>query len=173
MTMCRKETAAMLPEPRPDFFTVGLWQLQIVQRFTPEELKTSFRVDRWEGLELRLHLKQEHQPVRVPLIAVLTDEAGEMQVARVELQAGFLAGLAAGAGIGGFTLVRVQFAAARTPAAAIRFLSAFEQEDFIALIETVEQCGDLVRQLHAVSETGTDASRKTPEAPEAPRRGDQ
>ena len=156
----------MLPEPRPDFFTVGLRLFQTVQRPTRKELKTPFRMDGREGFELRLYLKQEHKPVRVALITVLADKAGEMQVAWLKVQAGFFAGLAAGAGIGGFAFVRVQFAAARTPETAIRLLGAFEQEDFIALVEAVEQRGDFVGQLHAASETGTGNSRKKPETPQ-------
>ena len=86
--------------------------------------------------------------MRLALIAVFADEAGEVQIARLELQTGFLARFATGAGVGGFAFVRVQFAAARTPEAAIRLLRAFEQEDFVALVEAVEQGGDFVGQLH-------------------------
>lgn len=92
--------------------------------------------------------------MRLPLVAVFADEAGQMQVARLKLLAGFLARLATGAGVGRFAVVRVQLAAARTPETAIRLLRAFEQEDFLALVEAVEQGGDFVRQLHARSETG-------------------
>lgn len=81
----------------------------------------------------------------VALIAVFADEAGEMQVARREMLAGFFERFAAGAGIGGFAFVRVKFAAAGTPKASIGLLGAFKQEDFVPLVEAVEQGGDFVR----------------------------
>ena len=98
--------------------------------------------------------------MRLALETMFADEAGEVQIARGELLPGFLECFAAGAGVGRFTFIRVQLAAARTPQTAIRFLCAFEQEDFIALVEAVEQRGDFVGQLHARSEAGADAGGK-------------
>ena len=98
--------------------------------------------------------------MRLALETVFADEAGEVQIARGELLSGFLVRFATGTGVGRFTFIRVQLAAARTPQTAIRFLCAFEQKDFIALIETVEQRGDFVGQLHARSEAGADARGK-------------
>jgi len=69
-----------------------------------------------------------------------------MQIGWREFEAGFLAGLAAGAGVGGFAAIHFQFAAAGAPETAVGFLRAFEQQDFLLLAETVEQGGDLVGQ---------------------------
>lgn len=157
-----EEAAAVLPEPGPDFFPVGLRELQTVQRGAREELKATLGMDRWQRLESGLHLEQEHEPMGLPLVAVFADEPGEVQIARGELLAGFLAGLAAGAGVRGFALVRMQFPAAGTPEATIRLLRAFEQEDFVAFVKTVEQRGDLVGQFHAASE-----AQRQPRSPAA------
>lgn len=145
MAMRGKETAAMLPEPRPDAFTVGLRNVQAVQCGAREELKTPFAHRRREFFELRLQLKQEHEPVSLPLETMFAEEAGEMEVRPKKLLAEFLVRLARRTGVGGFTFVRVQLAAARTPEAAIRLLRAFEQEDFISLIKAIQQRGDFVR----------------------------
>jgi hypothetical protein len=56
--------------------------------------------------------------------------------------------LAAGAGVGRFAKVHFQFAATRTPQAAIRLLRAFEQKNFRLLVEAVKQRGDFVGQNH-------------------------
>ena len=160
MAMRGEEAAAMLPEPWPDFFAICLRQFQIVQRLACEELKPAFLVDGRKRLQLWLHLEQKHQPVSLALETMFADEAGEMQITRGELLAGFLVCLATSASVGRFAFVRVQLAAARTPQAAIRFLCAFEQEDFISLVEAVEQRGDFVGQLHARSEAGADARGK-------------
>jgi hypothetical protein len=77
----------------------------------------------------------------------------KMEIGRQKFQPQFLVRLARGTGIGRFPFLRVQFAAARTPEPAIRLLRAFKQEDFIALIEAIEQRRDFVRQLHVRSET--------------------
>jgi hypothetical protein len=47
MAMRGEEAAAMLPEPRPDFFMIRLWQFQIIQRLAREELKPAFFVNGW------------------------------------------------------------------------------------------------------------------------------
>ena len=98
--------------------------------------------------------------MRLALETVFADDAGEVQIARGKLLSSFLVRLATRASVGRFTFVCVQLATARTPQATIRLLGAFEQEDFITLIETVEQCGDFVGQLHPRSEAGADAGGK-------------
>jgi len=87
-----------------------------------------------------------------------------VQVARLELLAGFLPRLTTGAGIGRFAFIHVQFATARTPKAAIRLLRALEQKDFVLLVEAVEQSGNFIGQLHRASETGASKPRKKPES---------
>ncbi len=151
MTVGSEEAAAMLPEPRPDAFTVGLRNVQAIQRGAREELKVTFAHRRRERFELRLQLEQEHEPVRLALETVFAHDSGEMKIRRQKFPPEFLVRFAGGAGVGGFAFLHVQFAAARTPEAAIRLLRAFEQEDFAALVETVEQRGDFVGQLHARS----------------------
>ena len=98
--------------------------------------------------------------MRLALETVFADDAGEVQIARGELLAGFLVRLAAGAGVGRFAFVCVQLTAARTPQTAIRLSCAFEQEYLFALIEAVEQRGDFVGQLHPRSESGAIHSDK-------------
>jgi len=139
MAVRRKKAAAKPPEPRPDFFTVGLWNVQIKNLFAREKLKASFHMNRRQRFQFHLHLEQEHQPVRLALIAVFADQPGQMQVRRREFQSGFLVRLAAGAGVRRLAEVHLQFAAARAPQAAIRLLRAFEQKSFLLLAEAVKQ----------------------------------
>ena len=101
--------------------------LDEIERGAREKLERAFGVRRRHGGEARPHFKEKHQPVRVALVAVLADEAGEMQVARREHEAHFLARLAAGAGVRRFADVRLELATGRTPAAAIRLLRALKQ----------------------------------------------
>ena len=81
--------------------------------------------------------------MRLALITVLTDETGQVQVGWLEHHANFLVRFAASTCVGRFAEVHLELAAARAPEAAIRLLRAFEQQDFVALIENVEQRGDL------------------------------
>jgi hypothetical protein len=149
--MRREEATAMLPEPWPDALAVGLGNVQAVQCGAREELKPPFLHRRWELLQLRLQFKQEHQPVRLALETVFADQPGEMEICAPKLKAEFLMRLAGGAGVRRFAVVRVQFAAARTPETAIRLLRAFEQEDFVPLTKAIQQRSDFVRQFHARS----------------------
>ena len=145
MAVRRKETTAILPEPRPDAFAVGLRDVQAGQRGAGEELKAAF-THRWRKLlQLRLQLEQKHKPVRLALKTVFAHHAGEVEIGRGESQPEFLVRFACGANIGRFADVRLEFATARTPQATIRLLRTFEQQGFIALVETVEQRGDFIR----------------------------
>lgn len=152
MTMCGEEPAAMLPEPRPDAFAIGLRDVQSFQSRAREKLEPAFLHRRWQFFQAGLQLEQEHEPVGLPLETVFADESGEMKISRAKIQAEFLVRFPRSTGVGRFAFVCMQLAATRTPEAAIRLLGAFEQEHFIALIKAIEQRGDLVRQLHARSE---------------------
>ena len=83
------------------------------------------------------------------LIAVFARQAGQVQVGRRERQTEFLLGLAAGAGVGRFACIRVEFPAARAPQAQVRLLRPFEKQHLIALVEAIQQGRQLVRQFHA------------------------
>ena len=148
MAMGGEEAAAVLPEPGPDLFAVGLGNLQRGDFFAREKLETPFGMGRWEGFQARLDFKEEHEPVGLPLVTVLADETGEVKVGGGQTGADFFVGFAAGAGIGGFAEVHFEFAAAGAPEAAVGFLGAFEEEDLVLLVEAVEEGGDFVGQRH-------------------------
>ncbi len=145
MAVRGKVAAAILPEPRPDAFAVGLRNVQFIQRGARKKLKAAFAHRRREPLELRLQLEQKHEPVRLPLKTVFAHEAGKVEVGRRELLAEFLVRLARGADVGRFAEVGLKLAAARTPEAEVGLLGAFEQEDFVALVEAVKQRSNTIR----------------------------
>ncbi len=146
--MGREKSAAMLPEPGPDAFAVGVRQLEIRQRRAREEFKAPLAMRGGQFHQARLHLKEKHQPVGVALETVLAHEAGQVQIARLDFEREFLMRFAARANVGRLAIVRVQLAAGRAPQPAIRLLRAFEQQHFVALVEAIKQRGDFIRQLH-------------------------
>ena len=154
MAVRGEEAAAILPEPRPDAFAVGLRNVQAVERGAREELKAAFAHPRRELFQLRFQLEQKHQPVRVALETVFAHETGEVEIRWQKLPAEFLVRLAGGADVGRFADLRVEFPARRTPEAKVGLPGAFQQEDFVAFVETVEQGGDFVGQNHPASESG-------------------
>src|SRR5438477_5204739 len=95
-------------------------------------------------VELRLDLEEEHEPVRLSCVAMLTYQPSQVQVARLQRQAQLLLSLSAGAGIRRLACGRVEFSAARAPEALVRLLGAVQQQHFILLIEAVKQSGDLI-----------------------------
>lgn len=151
MTMCGEEAAAMFPEKGPDLLAVGFGNFQVRQFFARDEVEPAFVNRRRQDGELWFHFKEKDEPMRISLIAVLADEAGQMQIGGRKRESGFLARFTAGADVRRFTQLGFQFAAARAPQAAVRLLRAFEQEYFVALVEDVEQRRDLVRQHHNAS----------------------
>ena len=148
MAVRRKKTAAMPPEPGPDLFPVGLRQVQTLERGAGEKLKTAFGVMGRQGFQAGFHLEQKHQPMRLALETVFADQAGQVQISRLQRHAGFLVRFAAGADVRRFADVHLQFPAAGAPQAAVRLLRAFEQQHFVALAETIQQRGDFVGQNH-------------------------
>ncbi len=145
MTMRRKKAAAIFPKPWPDRFAIGLRQLQIFQFRAFKKIKTSFPMHRWQRFKPWLHFEQEHQPVTLSKITVFADRGREVKIAGVEADAEFLTGFPASAGIRRFTNVRMEFAPARTPKPAIRFLRAFQEQHAIPLVKAIKQRGDAVR----------------------------
>ncbi len=82
------------------------------------------------------------------LVTVFADQAGEMQIRQGQVYPQFFPPLAAGAGVGGFPRVHVQFAPARAPEPAIGLLRSFEQQHLVTLVKTIEQRRNLVGQGH-------------------------
>jgi len=137
MAMRREKAVAELPEPRPDLFPVGLGNFQARERRPREKLEGSLGM-RWrQRLQFHSHFKQEHQPVRLALITMFADNAGQMQIRGVDFDAEFLRGFAAGARVGRFADIHFEFAATRTPESAVWLLRAFEQEHVVTLTETI------------------------------------
>ena len=102
-----KKAAAMLPEPGPDLLAIGLGDFQRGQRRPREKLKPSFGVWRRQYFQLRLEFEQKHQPVRLTLVAVFTDQAGQMQIGGPDFDSQFLSCLAAGTDVRRFTNVHL------------------------------------------------------------------
>src|SRR5436190_20183206 len=132
-----KEDSAMLPKPGLDLFEVGLWHLDLSQCGAGKEFKSAFTVRGRKRGQLWHDFKKKHEPMALPLIAVLADQAGKVQICRRDPEAKFFLRLATRARIRRFAFFTVQFTAARTPQPQIRFLRPFHQKNLIAVIETV------------------------------------
>ncbi|MDB6124806.1 MAG: hypothetical protein JWQ71_3799 [Pedosphaera sp.] len=94
------------------------------------------------------------------LVAVLGNDASQMQIRRFQFQPHFFVCFTASAGIRRFTDVRMQLSSARTPHPQVRLLRPFQQEDFVLFIETIKQSGDFIREGHGESEAGSVATGK-------------
>jgi hypothetical protein len=145
---CEKSTA-MLPKPGPDLFEVGLWELEAREPFATKECEGAFPMCRRKGIDAACDFEQKHEPMRLPLISVLANQAGKMQIAGGKLNPQFFLSFAASARIGRFAVVCVKFPSAGTPETSIGLLRALEQEHFVPVVETIQQRGDFVRQRHA------------------------
>ena len=71
--MSGEESATLSPEQRPYLRAIRLRYAQSVERRAGEKLETAFAVRRWQRLHPRLHLKEKHQPVAFPGVAVFAD----------------------------------------------------------------------------------------------------
>src|SRR5262245_19767142 len=155
-----EKAPAMFPEEWPELFTIGFRNWKRVEFGAWEKRKAPFTMWRRQRLQALFDLEQEHQPVRLSLVAVLAGQTGQMKIAGSQRQAEFLSRLAAGAGVRRLARLGAEFAAARAPEAAVGFLGPFKQEHLVAVIERVEQRGNVVRQGHHLSEPAPRASGK-------------
>lgn len=140
-----EETATMLPEQGPDVGAIGLGNLEGKDLVARNEPEGAFAVGWGKGCQTLFDLEEEHEPVSLPEVTVLTDHRGQVEVGGVKFQSEFFLRLATGAAMGRLTQILLELSSAGTPQAAIGFLGALEEEDFVGVIEGVEQGGDLVR----------------------------
>lgn len=73
-----EEAPTVPPEQRPDLIAIGLGQVKPSDLIAFDELKAPFAMGRGQGSEAWLDLEEKHQPMRVPRVAVFTDEPCEM-----------------------------------------------------------------------------------------------
>src|SRR4051794_27023876 len=118
--MCRKETATMLPEQRPDLFPIRYRQGQLRKILPLKKSKLAFPMIWRRILQSSLYLKQEHQPMRLTFVSVFADDPRQVKVAWLQLQSHLLLPFPAGATVRRFTNLRVQFPSARTPQTQVR-----------------------------------------------------
>src|SRR6185295_2123855 len=98
--------------------------------------------------------------MRLAFVTVFADDACQVQLRRRNSQADFFGGLPTGAGVRRFACLSLQLPAAGAPETEVRFLAPLEQQNLIALVEAIEQSGDLVGQRHAGSEAGSPGAGK-------------
>lgn len=139
----------MFPEERPDNVAIRLWNVQRRNPIAREETKVSFAMPGRAFAQTDFDFEKKDKPMACAAVGVFTHHRSEVQIASGDFQAKFFTRFAAGAGVRRFAFVGVDLAAARAPETAIGFLRAFEQQDFIALVEHVKQCGNVVGQPHA------------------------
>ncbi len=126
MTVSGEKAPTVLPKPWPDSLPIGLGQLQPAQLLTREELEPTFAMIGWQIRELGFDFKQEHKPMALSLVTMLTHHAGKVQIGARELKVQFFKRFAAGTGVRGFTRSRVQFTTTWTPKTQVWFLGTLE-----------------------------------------------
>ena len=143
-TMGGEESVSMFPNERPDGGAISLREWDGIHLCAGEKLEAAFFVRGRHGVEFRFQLEEEHEPVRLALVAAFADDAGEVEIGGSEFDAEFFAGFSTGTGVGRFACVRVKLATGRTPVSEVGFVCALDEEDFVGFVETVKQCGDFV-----------------------------
>jgi len=93
--------------------------------------------------------------VRLPFVTVFADDACEVQLTWFNDKPQFFGSLAACACVRRLAVFGQEFASARTPKPEVRLARAFEQQNFVVLIEAIEQGGDLVGQSCCVHKRNT------------------
>ena len=146
--MAGEKSATVFLEKRPDLLVIRLRDIELLDFGCGKKLEFALLTRRRELVEAWLNFKKENVPVRVSLVAVFANEAGEVQVAGCDFQSGFLLCLAAGAHVGGLAPCDLDLAAGRYPTSKIWRLVALEQEEPVVWVEAVEQRGQFVWQRH-------------------------
>src|SRR6266498_5850845 len=82
MAVRGKKAAAMFPEQRPEPLAIGLRNRKRIELSPGEKREAPLAMRRRQRLEARLDLEEEHQPVRLSLVAVL---AGQTRQVKIEI----------------------------------------------------------------------------------------
>ena len=80
MTMRGKKASTMLPEKWPDLFAIGIGQWKWSKFFLCGKSEGAFPVVRRQFSEAEAYFKKKHQPMRVALVTMFTDDTGEMKL---------------------------------------------------------------------------------------------
>jgi hypothetical protein len=100
MGVGREEPSTMTPKEGPNLLSIGFRQIQQGQFGATVESKIPLPMRRRNQLQARPDLEKKHQPIGLTLIAILADEAGQMEVGRPERYPRLFQSLTAGAGVG-------------------------------------------------------------------------
>ena len=122
-----EKAAAMLPEKGPYLFAISARQRQRFEIGFGGPTEGAFLMLGRQLGEAGLYLEEKHQPMGVALIAVFTDEAGEVQIGRGEVQAGFFVRLSNSAGVRALSEIRTQLASGRAETTTIGLMPPFHQ----------------------------------------------
>ncbi len=76
MAVCDEKAAPVLPEERPDFFSVGSRDRQGLKVLARKEIEFALVAGRWCLFEFRLILEEKHEPMGFVLVTVLTNDPG-------------------------------------------------------------------------------------------------
>ena len=136
--MSGKEAPSMLPEQRPDLLAIGARQGEVTQLQPRKKGEPSFPVSGGQGVEARLDLKKEHEPVSRSFVTGLAHNPGEPHLFGLQEQPHFLIRLATGTLVGGLPDRGLQLPTTRTPKPKIGLLRAFEEKHAILVIKHVE-----------------------------------
>src|SRR3989442_11318167 len=127
MAMRGEKSATMLPEQGPDLFMVRLGQWKRIEFVPAKEAELAFAVICGQRFQARAQFEEEHEPMRFAFVAVLADDAGEVQGCGRDFEGEFLERFAAGTRVRRFAGFDFQLAAARTPKTAIGWLGAMHE----------------------------------------------
>ena len=134
-----EKAAAVAPVEGPDDVAIGLRNVEGGDFVAGIKVKGALAMFGRAFIEALLDLEQENEPMGLARIGVLAHDAGEVQVVGVDFQAEFFVGFAARGRIRRLSLFDVDFAAARAPETFVRLLCAFDEQDFVATVETIKQ----------------------------------
>src|SRR5690349_18234785 len=121
MAMGGEEAAPMLPKPGPNPFLVRFGNVQFRELVAAEELKTPFAMRRRQCGKPGPNLEKKHDPMGLALVTMFAHQAGQMQIRWPQHNPQFFARFTAATGVGGFSHISVEFAAAGAPEATVGF----------------------------------------------------
>ena len=121
-----EEATAMPPKHGPEHLSIRSGHGDPAEPFGPKEGEAAFMDWRRQGIQQPPDLEEEHEPVSFALVAMLANQAGEMELARLNLNAQFFLGLPTSTSIRRLAKVRSQFASRGAPKTKIGVLGAFQ-----------------------------------------------
>lgn len=128
------EAMSMITVNGPECLAVGVGNINFLDFLFSEKSELTFVYFWWQFDYGSFAVEEKHQPVATAFVGLFGNHAEQMQVLRLDAEAGFFKGFADGAGVGAFSGFHFQLATYGAPQPLVRLLGPLQQQELASTV---------------------------------------